>query len=234
MAGNVKTTIGYTRFMNQFFRYLLPVFLLFTFHANAQEIETEIIGHIDILSAPSMYGRGYVKDGRDIAARYVLKKFRDYGLQPVTKDSLYAQFYDFPVNTFPGKMFLSIKGDSLKPGEDFLIDASSSSFEKEDLIVRMINLKKIKDTVKWHETIATFDTNHAYYFKNLDVFCENTGIRKDRFVFDLPMGCYIIPEEKKLTWTVSRETTPATVFYVKDLPRRFKTVSAKVTSLFIP
>ena len=212
-------------------------FLFFTGFAKAQDnlnIEVGILKHIDVLASPDMHGRGYVMEGQEAAARYILKKFKEYNLRPVSIDSVYVQLFDFPVNTFPRWMHLSINGDSLRPGSDYLIDPSSSSFSAEELNVRMIDLKKIKDTAEWHETVARMDTDHAYYFKNLDEFSEKTGIRKDRFVFELPMGVYLLPEDKKLTWSVSRETTPATVFHVMDMPRRFKTVKVKVKAVFNP
>src|ERR1017187_8576407 len=116
-------------FMNKFSGYLLLALLVFSFHVNAQKLfEKELMEHINLLSSQNMRGRGYVAGGREIAAGYIVDKFKEYRLQTVTKDNQYTQAYDFPVNTFPGKMNLRINRDSLKPGEDFVIDASSSSF----------------------------------------------------------------------------------------------------------
>ncbi|MCW3122636.1 MAG: aminopeptidase [Flavipsychrobacter sp.] len=213
---------------------LLLSLLLLTLFANGQEIETAIRGHIADLASPVLHGRGYVKDGKEDAAKYMLKRFQDIGLQSVTNDKVYAQAYTFPVNTFPGKMKLTINDDSLKPGVDFLIDASSASYFAKDLPVTTVNLKKIKDTASWRALVAKLDTSHAYCFRHLDDFLENTGIRKDKFVYELPMGCFIIPEDGKLTWTISRDSIPATVFHVKDVPKKLKAVSVNVSSVFVP
>jgi aminopeptidase YwaD len=220
--------------MSKLFSSLLLFVLLLVSSAQAQEIETGIRGTIDILASTGMHGRGYVMEGGDEAARYVLKRFKDAGLQPVGESKVYAQTYNFPVNTFPGKVRLIVNEDSLKPGVDFLVDAASSSYRRRDIPVKTISLKKVKDTATWRALLATLDTSHAYCFKRIDDFLENTGIKKHRFVYELPVGVFIIPEDKKLTWSVSRDTTLATVFYVKDLPRKLKTVSVNVNTKYIP
>lgn len=220
--------------MNNLSKWFLLLFVFFTGHATAQDIETGIREHLNMLSSPAMSGRGYVNEGRDVAARYILQKFKDCKLKPVAGDDNYVQLYDFPVNYFPGRMTLKIDGDSLKPGIDYLIDASSSSFDGTDLPIRVINLKKIKDTAGLREAFAEVDTSHAYYIDNIADACEKMQVRKEFIVSLLPMGCYLVPEENKLTWTVSRESHPATVFYVKEMPKKFKRVTVKVNATFDP
>ncbi len=222
--------------MGQLKTYLIAVTLLTigTLPVCAQDFEIEMIGYMDILSSSEMHGRGYVNDGKDIAARFIMKKFKDMGLRPVSADSVYAQGYDFPVNYFPGKMYLDLGNDSLRPGVDFLIDAASSSFQHEDLKVKKVNMAKISDTASLAQEFATVDTEHAYYLTNMDDFCENTGMRADRVLHLLPSGCYIVPEDKKLTWTVSRDQMPATVYHVKDAPKKIKRATARVDAKFDP
>ncbi len=219
--------------MNKLSGYFLLAFLICSFHLEAQKIETELMKHIDILSSKNMHGRGYVGGGREIAAGYIVDKFKEYKLQPAAKDNSFTQAYDFPVNTFPGKMYLKINRDSLKPGNDFVIDPSSSSLKAKDLSVKTINLGKIKDSAALLETLSTLDTGYAIYFKNLDDLCEKLEMRKDQFISQLPAGCYIIAGDELLSWSVSRVRNPATVFYVKDLPRKVKRVSVNVNSEFI-
>jgi len=196
-----------------------------------------LASYIASLASNDMYGRGYVNNGRDVAARYVLKKFRDFKLQPVAKNGAYAQGYAFPVNTFPGLMDLSINEAYLAPGNDYIIDASSSSFSQKDLKFKKIDLSKIPEIAAWRLMKSEMDTNYVYLLENVDSFCANMlHIRTGKFTAQLPRGCFIIPVEGKLTWTVSRESIPATVFYVRAgaLPRKIKKLSVGVTAVFIP
>jgi aminopeptidase YwaD len=219
--------------MNKLWAYLFFTFLFFSSRVNGQNFESEIRAHLAALTSGAMHGRGYVQNGRDIAATYIVGKLREYKVQPVNKEGQYAQAYNFSVNTFPGKMRLVINDDSLRPGVDFLIDPASSSFKREDLSIKKINLGSIKDSASMREMINTLDTGYAYYLKNLDDFCQNTGIRKDIFLQQLPAGCYIVHEEKKLTWSVSRDAFHATVFYVRKLPAILKKVSVNVEAEYV-
>ncbi len=197
----------------------------------------QLAGYIAALASNEMYGRGYVANGRDIAARYILKKFRELKLQPVAKNGAFAQGYAFPVNTFPGVMDLSIDDAYLAPGNDYLIDASSSSFTKKDLKFKKIDLGKIPEIAAWRLMKSEMDTNYVYLLENVTIFCENMlHIRAEKFPAQLPRGCFIIPEEGKLTWTVSREIMPATVFHVRAaaIPKKVKKVSVSVASVFVP
>ncbi len=195
-----------------------------------------IKAQITNLSARGMFGRGYVKGGRDSAAKYILKKFREFKLQPVTKGGPWAQGFAFPVNTFPGRMFLSMNGDSLVAGVDFLIDPASPSYAAEGLSVKMIDLNRITDTGLWRAALLGFDDRHAYCFDHIDSFCTKVlQIRKSRFAALLPKGCFFIVEPGKLTWSVSRETIAATVFYLDNeiTPKKIRKVSVDVQAQFL-
>ena len=78
---------------------------------------------INTLCSESMKGRGYVGSGDKNAANYLASEFEKNGLKKYSKS--YFQTFTTPVNSFPGKMSLSVNGNKLKPGEDFLIDPGS-------------------------------------------------------------------------------------------------------------
>jgi hypothetical protein len=75
------------------------------------------------LSSSAMWGRGYTKGGMARAADYISAALKRYGLQPA--DSTYRQTCAFPVNTFPGRMELSVDGRRLVPGRDFIVHPAS-------------------------------------------------------------------------------------------------------------
>ena len=195
-----------------------------------------IKNQIAALSSHTMHGRGYVMGGLDSAAKYIVKKFVEFKLKPL-KEKRWTQGFAFPVNTFPRRMFMSINGDSLAAGVDFLIDPASPSYNHENLKVEVIDLDKVNIDTEWHHIVASMDAAHAYCFEHIDSFCGRIlQMKKREFLRTLPAGCYIIPEDGKLTWSVSRDTMQATVFYVDRviMPKKMKKLSVDVTSEFLP
>ena len=190
---------------------------------------------ISILTSNTMHGRGYVKNGKDYASAYIQKKFKEFKLKPVNKNGSYVQAYSCPINTFPGTMKLSFNGTELKPGEDYIIDPAASGIKLENAKVEDFDVEEVKDLVDWQNALVKCDTTGAtvYKFVNLDIALKNMNIKRDRIGFNLPKGAFIVPMSEKLTWSVSRDTCPSTVFYVKELaiPKKFKTVDADVTAV---
>lgn len=215
---------------------LVVFFVQLTITANAQLERRWIKHHIALLAARSMYGRGYVRDGNDKGAKYIVRRFREFGLRPVTPDSVYVQEYNFGVNTFPGDIVFSIGKKEFTPGEDYLVDAHSSSFNTNHIKIKTINFDKIHDTADWNKTKATLrPEKYAYFFKNTDSFFKHTNEHPWGFVRDLSKGCYILPQHGKMMWTVGTKQMPATVVYIEDtvLPKRIKKGALQVTAKYL-
>ena len=68
------------------------------------------------LSSKKYQGRGYAKDGANKAGKFLQKEFVKAGVDEVT-----LQPFKLDINTFPGRMKLSIDGKRLTPGVDFTI-----------------------------------------------------------------------------------------------------------------
>jgi len=88
---------------------------------------------IEVLASPAMHGRGYVRQGEHRAAAYLRGRLQKLGLQPLAPD--YTQPFMLDVNTFPGKMSLTItKGGGssyyLRPGLDFIAAPASGGVAK--------------------------------------------------------------------------------------------------------
>lgn len=172
---------------------------------------------IGTLSAPGFGGRGYVGNSRDKAARFIARQFSEMGLQSFEGAPDFTQLYGFDVNTFPNKMDLNLGKKQLRPGIDFLIDASSAGFQTPGKVkMDRINLGKIKDSAAWAKQLAQFRPDEIYQLKEADTFCKRMKMSMRQLVEGLPKGCYIIPQTSKLTWTVSTDVMEATVFYVAD------------------
>jgi aminopeptidase YwaD len=200
-------------------------------------LHTWLKSEICVLTDTSMYGRGYVNDGRQKAAAYIAKKFKDFNVKAADPNGSYMQDYAFSVNTFPGAMDLAINGDTLMPGRDYVIDASSAQFARSNMTVKKVDLSVINDEYDWQKLIASFDLlSTVYILEHYDSACAILNVRKHLFATVLPEGCYIIPQSDKFIWTVSKEAVKATVFYVK--PELLKgdnlTVSVNVATTFLP
>lgn len=203
----------------------------------AQSEKKWIKHEILALCATHMEGRGYVKKGREKAAHLIKDRFQELGLQPLPNDSSYYQDYTFPVNTFPDRLTLKVNKKELVPGVDYLVDAASPSYTVSHAKIKHIDLDKINDTADWNKLKLTFQQGkHMYYLEHADSFCKRLSLRLWHLSAELPKGCYIIPQHGKLTWTVSTDTIPATVFYVEDtvLPRHVRKADVDVHAEFLP
>ena len=75
---------------------------------------------VDTLTSKDLWGRGYTDNGMGKAADIIANEFKAYGLEPMDGKT-YLQEFSFPVNTFPGKMEVTIDGATLRPGKDFIV-----------------------------------------------------------------------------------------------------------------
>jgi aminopeptidase YwaD len=113
---------------------------------------------VDTLTSPAFWGRGYTNDGMKKAADFLSSQFQSYGLTPMSgKDFL--QPFSYPVNTFPGKMDVTINGKDLIPGKDFIVSAETKGVKASgglDVLdtIQFINRKemvviKLQDKLTW-------------------------------------------------------------------------------------
>jgi hypothetical protein len=79
---------------------------------------------VDTLTSSYFWGRGYTNDGMKKACGYLSSQFQAYGLKPM-KGNDFLQPFSYPVNTFPGKMEVTINGRDLVPGKDYIIGPES-------------------------------------------------------------------------------------------------------------
>ena len=68
------------------------------------------------LSSSKYQGRGYARGGANKAGNFLEKQFRKAGVDAVTR-----QHFTLDINTFPGKMKLSVDGRKMVAGTDFTL-----------------------------------------------------------------------------------------------------------------
>lgn len=129
---------------------------------------------VDALTSPHFWGRGYTNRGLEKAAEYLSGQFKLLGLQPIGNS--YLQAFKMDVNTFPGKMELSINNKPLRPGIDFIVSPDSRGLNGKAILqavdsVQFFDLKKkliitLKDKLTW--SVAAEPTDHTAIFVQKD------------------------------------------------------------------
>jgi len=117
---------------------------------------------LDTLTSTHFWGRGYTNDGMKKAADFLAAELKAYGLQPLEGKS-FLQPFSYPVNSFPGKMYVNINGKELVPGKDYIVGAESKGIKASGELmkgdsVQFFNRKerlviKLQDKLTW--TVAT-------------------------------------------------------------------------------
>ena len=187
---------------------------------------------ISMLCSPEYAGRGYVEDGRVLAANFIAAEFQKIGLQPFKNK--YQQTFTLPVQTFPGACLFVLGSDTLKPGIDYLVHPGSagvalpSSYQlvycNTSTLYRSVNAFKPcpKDRMLVVQTTGFGgDTNKVLQarLQELQQFAATTELTTN-----------------KLTWSVSQEAKPYPAFQVVTTAFASKPQSAFIhlTTLFEP
>jgi hypothetical protein len=187
---------------------------------------------IATLCSPEYAGRGYVEDGRVLAANFIAAEFQKIGLQPFKNK--YQQTFTLPVQTFPGACLFVLGSDTLKPGIDYLVHPGSagvalpSSYQlvycNTSTLYRSVNAFKPcpKDRMLVVQTTGFGgDTNKVLQarLQELQQFAATTELTTN-----------------KLTWSVSQEAKPYPAFQVVTTAFASKPQSAFIhlTTLFEP
>ncbi|SDG20157.1 Peptidase family M28 [Pedobacter terrae] len=140
-------------------RFCFFIFLFCAVNSFAQD-STYTRNIINTLTSKAFWGRGYTKDGMKKAADYIADAYQKIGLSPMGKT--YKQTFNFPVNTFPGKMMVSINGKKLIPGEDFIVNNESPGIKQKANLTPIDSLNyqatpsliiSLKDKLTW--SVAT-------------------------------------------------------------------------------
>ncbi|CAN5883589.1 hypothetical protein BH11BAC7_BH11BAC7_34540 [soil metagenome] len=137
-------------------------FLFFSISVGAQD-RAYARKIIDTLASPSMHGRGYVANGDKIAANYIAAQYKSFGLLSFNLTGTFFQQFEFPVNTFPGKVEMTFtfpdgKKEVCHPGEHFLVHSDAPS-------------------VKGHYKVVVLDSSVVYNAEKLEDF-KKLNLRK--------------------------------------------------------
>jgi hypothetical protein len=115
-------------------RFILPFFIFCYTGISAQDLA---FGRkmVDTLTSPYFWGRGYTHDGMGKAAGFLASEFKSYNLEPLDGKSFF-QHFSYPVNSFPGKMEVSINGNELIPGKDFIVAPETKGIKADGKLIQ--------------------------------------------------------------------------------------------------
>ena len=108
---------------------------------------------IKYLTSKKCFGRGYVNNGLDVAAKYIVEELKANKAQPYFSTGYY-QWFDFDVNTFPDKVTVKLNNKLLKPGADYILSPESGSVKgkytllKKDSVTYITNSMALPINVK--------------------------------------------------------------------------------------
>lgn len=172
------------------------------------------------LSSNKMNGRGYVQNGLEKAAGYIHDQFDSLKLKAFEKD--YCQKFNFPVNTFPDELIVSINYENLTPGRDFLVEPSSGSSSGiyEPIYFDKSNIKELPEPgrlkIPGKRLVLVLDPSGVEDNDQLSFF----EVQKNSHADHIPV---IWLTEEKLTWSVSNQSYKEAIiilkksFYKEDL-----------------
>ncbi|MCZ4225288.1 M28 family metallopeptidase [Pedobacter rhodius] len=107
---------------------LLMLYIVFSSSFCFAQDSTYVRKMVNTLTSKTFWGRGYTKEGMAKAADFISSEYKRLGLSPVGEN--YKQTFNYPVNTFPGKMLVEINRKKLVPGKDFIVNNESPSLKK--------------------------------------------------------------------------------------------------------
>ena len=182
------------------------------------------------LSSAKYQGRGYAEDGANKAGKWIAKEFAKVGA-----DEVVCQPFKLNINTFPGKMEMSIDGKKMVPGVDFTLREFNPTIKGEYNLYYIDTLNYDADkifadlaTPEYEDAMVVcdfmFSYKHMADFKKLQskAGCSNVGLI---YTWEEPLKFY------KAYGEVVREKP---IIWVKpDFPKGAKTVKVNMENKFL-
>lgn len=155
---------------------------------------------IEELSSEAFSGRGYIKNGDILSARYVSEKFKDHGLKPMKNSFL--QPFEISINTFPDTLEVFIDGQKLVPGQDYFVGGGSHGTKGLFELAR-IDTTQLKNADQLSKTLG-----------NKVVLLPDIAERDPR-TYQLNAAGYVFTTSKKMIWRLSDATSVKPYFYIR-------------------
>lgn len=223
-----KKAKNYSGQYRLFLKYLLSAFIIIglSLQVCSQDLDYARKVHKK-LTSKAFHGRGYVRNGDGKAAAFIAGQFSKDKLEAFNNS--YFQYYNFPINTFPGKITLSIDGVKLIPGEDFVISCSAPAVDETFKLQLLPDSINTIDLLELYLQTASFDNQ----------FLVIEGDFRKLYGKTIPgVKGVILLTEKTPYWHVSNGGQVDSTIWLKikkdRLPAGASSISLKAKNTFIP
>lgn len=156
------------KFSNCFILSLFISFFQFSITGKAQDFYNEGRRHVDTLTKPHFWGRGYINSGVENAADYIYSYYKDYRVKSFGA-TYFQDFHIRSVNVFTDSVKLVIDGKELIAGRDFIVSGNSQSCSiqnipliQKDSVTYVSKDKKIVIELKDKLTFAPSQSRSEY------------------------------------------------------------------------
>ena len=169
------------------------------------------------LCSPDFFGRGYVKKGDSLAARFIGDEFKKIGLQPL-KGNSYFQSFQHAVTTFPREMVVMVDKDTLLPGVDYLVDPNSGS-SKLHWSYKQLSVEELFDPALFQKYVSNREKEQAGITSVLVDLRSFKGDSLKRLKIDIIPNLaqqldVVVLTSEKLTHSVGNEPFPYSLIYL--------------------
>ncbi|MDT8411685.1 MAG: M20/M25/M40 family metallo-hydrolase [Vicingaceae bacterium] len=205
-------------------------FFLLVFSAKSQDV-VYAKKMLDTLASSYFEGRGAVKNGEKKAADFIAKEYKKHGLKPFKESFL--QHFSYNINTFSGKLEVTIENEKLIPGKDYIVGAASSKLQGDfDLVhYNSSNLPTKKELQKL--TKRGFFLNKIIVIDDVEIANHNEILKALQINIFNAAGIIIL--ENKLTQSIATSYEKYAVLHVLRgvIDRNAKNISININQQLI-
>lgn len=132
---------------------------------------------IKFLTSKKCFGRGYLNNGLDVAAKYIAAELKGNKAEPFFSTG-YFQWFDFNVNTFPDKVIVKVNNKLLKPGIDYIINPESGTVKgkytvfKKDSVTYVANNMALPISIKIKKKLTYSVATNSVAGCSIDLLAE--------------------------------------------------------------
>lgn len=191
-------------------RLVISLLFLFSFQLGFGQVYP-YRASIQTMCAPEMSGRGYVNEGCVKAAQFLEQEFKKIGLKPFHRK--YQQYFNLPVQSFPGKCMFVVGNDTLQPGIDYLVDPASAGVQ----IPQRYNLVycNVKSLYRNINAFKPCPKDRMLVVKTSGYGGDTNKVMQARLKELQQFAAVLELTTNKLTWSVSQSVLPYPAFIAK-------------------
>ena len=200
--------------------------LLFSVNSIAQKSYAKQI--LDSLCGQQYSGRGYVNNGVNLAANFLVNELKKIGVKNYPNQN-FRQYYKFNVNTFPNNISVKFNNNLLKIGKDYILNSNSGSANGTYNVIELnsTNFLNTDSQPKNGKTVVVYNFTNL---KNRDSI---------RYVYHMAMQTSKVApviwiQKSKLMYSVGRsEINNPMIVVIDSIYKKPTTITLNIKNKFI-